>query len=170
MMSEVDTEDTIELIYNTDNIETLYSNFNGEIKEIYITLKIYIENEYHEPRFRDILFRKATEFFRNNNPHKISYVSLISPENLNIGMNSYDFWNRYYQDKIFTSYSIEIKLIVYQNLMVDYKFIPIDNRKEIMDKIVEECDQNKLKYITEKEKKTTKLEASIIFDYIQNYL
>ncbi len=170
MQSELDSEETIEFIYNTNNIETLYSNFNAEIKEIYIKLKINIENQYHEPRFRDILFRKATEFFRNNNPHKMSYVSLISPENMSVGMNTYDFWNRYSHDKIFTSYSIEIKLIVYKNLINDYKFIPIDNYKEIMDKIVQECDQNKIKHIKEKEKKTTELEASIIFDYIQNYL
>ena len=173
----MDIENTFIITFTTNNIETLYSHFNGHIRDIEIKLQIKVGNELNEsnescnPMFREILFRKATEFFTYNNPHKLSSVIMISPYNC-VNNDNYNFWNKYAHETIITSYSIEIKLVVYENSILESKSISksksklelVKNYKEIMESVVEECDQKKLKYIE------SKTEPDIYFDYNLNYM
>lgn len=164
----MDIENTFIITFTTNNIETLYSHFNGHIRDIEITLKIKVDNESNEscnPRFREILFRKATEFFRYNNPHKLLSVVMFSPYHIE-NMDNYNFWNKYAHETIITSYSIEIKLVVFKNSILEHqpKLELVENYNEIMQSVVEECDQKKLKYIE------SKTEPDIYFDYNLNYM
>ncbi len=158
--------------FKTDNIDLLYSKYNGTIKNIKITINIKIEDTEYPNRFRHALFRKAERFFINNNPHELSYVSIISPSNKE-NYSTYDFWNKN-QDNIYTSYEIIIELDVLceitslgsnkPNVYNLGELTKVYNYKELMMNDLNECNNKKDERVRELEDNF----KEIMFNYLDN--
>jgi hypothetical protein len=107
--------ETIKLNFN--NIDGLYSKYDGCIKNINITINVNIENELNiknKKRFNYYEMMKAANFFINNNPNEFSYISIVNPFN---NGNDNIYWTMI-QDDIFLSYKITIELVLYKNCTV----------------------------------------------------
>ncbi len=89
-----------------NNIDDLYSKYDGYIKNINIIVDVKIGNEN---RFIYNDFIKAANYFINNNPNEFSFISINSPFNID---NDSIYWNMI-QDEINVSYKITIELILY---------------------------------------------------------
>ncbi len=106
-----------------NDIDKLYSKYDGYIRNINIIINVDFENELikNNNRFNYYDIMKASNFFINNNPNEYSYISIINPFNI---CNDNIYWNMI-EDDIYFSYKITIELILYKNF-IDSKYYKIN--------------------------------------------
>ena len=106
-----------------NDIDKLYSKYDGYIRNINIIINVDFENELikNNNRFNYYDIMKAANFFINNNPNEYSYISIINPFNI---CNDNIYWNMI-EDDIYFSYKITIELILYKNF-IDSKYYKIN--------------------------------------------